>query len=62
MYAQKLLKKIGLFYQKLTDGTINIQRSDGSEIIASMIWAVLTSSGIVISKEVNNSIKLDNNK
>lgn len=35
------------FYEKLTNGTINSQRPDGEEIVASMKRAKLTTPGIV---------------
>ena len=35
------------FYKKLTDGTIQKQRPDGPEIIASMNRAIIDSSGLV---------------
>jgi len=35
------------FYKKLIDGTIEKQRPDGSEIVASMNRAIIDSSGLV---------------
>jgi len=35
------------FYQKLTDGTIEKQRPDGQEIVASMKRATIDSSGLI---------------
>ena len=38
--------KIGEFFTKLTDGTIESQEPDGREIVASMQRAVLTDPGV----------------
>ena len=45
--AKIIEENLGRFYKKLTDGTIDNQRPDGNEIVASMKRARLTKSGIV---------------
>jgi len=40
-------ERLGDFYEKLTDGTINNQHPDGQEIVASMKRAKLTIPGVV---------------
>ena len=40
--AQYIEEKLGEFYQKLTDGTIQNQKPDGNEIINSMKRAKIT--------------------
>jgi len=45
--AKIIEENLGRFYEKLTDGTIDNQRPDGNEIVASMKRARLTKSGIV---------------
>ena len=45
--AKYLADKAPEFYQKLTDGTIENQRPDGQEILASMERATITSSGTI---------------
>ncbi len=40
------------FYEKLTDGTIQSQKPDGKEIVASMRRAKITEQGIVRWSEV----------
>ncbi len=45
--ARYIEKKIGEFYQKLTDGTIQNQKPDGEEIVAAMRRAKITESNII---------------
>ncbi len=45
--ARYLADKAPEFYQKLTDGTIENQRPDGQEILASMERAKITDSGTI---------------
>jgi len=45
--AQYIEEKMGEFYQKLTDGTIQNQKPDGQEIVNSMKRAKITSPKII---------------
>jgi len=45
--AKFIEERLGDFYAKLTDGTINSQRPDGQEIVDSMKRAKLTTPGVV---------------
>ncbi len=45
--ARFIEKKMGEFYQKLTDGTIQNQKPDGHEIINSMKRAKITEPNII---------------
>ena len=45
--AKIIEEKLGDFYEKLTDGTINSQRPDGEEMVSSMKRAVLTEPGFI---------------
>ena len=45
--ARYIEKKIGEFYQKLTDGTIQNQKPDGQEIIDSMMRSKITEPGLI---------------
>jgi len=45
--AQYIEEKIGEFYQKLTDGTIQNQKPDGQEIVNSMKRAKITAPKII---------------
>jgi len=45
--ARYIEKKMGEFYQKLTDGTIQNQKPDGQEIINSMKRAKITEPNII---------------
>jgi len=45
--AQYIEEKMGEFYQKLTDGTIQNQKPDGPEIIDSMKRAKITAPKII---------------
>jgi len=45
--AQYIEEKMGEFYQKLTDGTIQNQKPDGQEIINSMKRAKITAPKII---------------
>ncbi len=45
--ARYIEKKMGEFYQKLTDGTIQNQKPDGEEIVAAMRRAKITESNII---------------
>lgn len=50
--AQLKLENAAEYFRKLTDGTIERQRPDGAEIVASMHRAVLTDAGRVLWSEV----------
>jgi len=45
--AQYIEEKMGEFYQKLTDGTIQNQKPDGQEIVNSMKRAKITAPKII---------------
>jgi len=45
--ARYIEEKMGEFYRKLTDGTIQNQKPDGQEIINSMKRAKITEPGII---------------
>ena len=45
--AKIIGQRLGRFYKKLTDGTIDNQLPDGKEIVASMKRATITTSGVV---------------
>ena len=45
--AQYIEEKMGEFYQKLTDGTIQNQKPDGQEIVNSMKHAKITAPKII---------------
>ena len=45
--ARYIEEKASEFYEKLTDGTIEAQRPDGSEILASMERAKITVAGTI---------------
>jgi len=45
--ARYIEKKMGEFYQKLTDGTIENQKPDGQEIISSMKRAKITEANVI---------------
>ena len=45
--AQYIEEKLGEFYQKLTDGTIENQKPDGQEIINSMKRAKITEANVI---------------
>ncbi len=45
--ARYIEKKMGEFYQKLTDGTIENQKPDGQEIINSMKRAKITKANVI---------------
>ncbi len=45
--AQYIEEKMGEFYQKLTDGTIQNQKPDGQEIVNSMKRAKITSPKMI---------------
>ena len=45
--ARYIEKKMGEFYQKLTDGTIENQKPDGQEIINSMKRAKITEANVI---------------
>ncbi len=45
--ARYIEKKMGEFYQKLTDGTIQNQKPDGEEIVAAMKRAKIIESNII---------------
>ena len=45
--AQYIEEKMGEFYQKLTDGTIQNQKPDGQEIVDSMKRAKITAPKII---------------
>jgi len=45
--AQYIEEKMGEFYQKLTDGTIQNQKPDGQEIVVSMKRAKITAPKII---------------
>ena len=45
--AKFIEDKMGEFYRKLTDGTIQNQKPDGQEIIDSMKRAKITESNII---------------
>ena len=45
--AKPIPEKLPAFYQALTDGSVENQRPDGSEIVASMKRARVTSPGII---------------
>ena len=45
--AKIIEEKLGGFYKKLTDGTIQNQRPDGNEMVDSMKRAKLTEHGVV---------------
>ena len=45
--AKFIEEKLGDFYKKLTDGTIQNQRPDGEEILDSMRRAKITEPGII---------------
>ena len=45
--ARYIEKKMGEFYQKLTDGTIQNQKPDGQEIVNSMKRAKITEPNII---------------
>ena len=45
--AKIIEQRLGRFYEKLTDGTIDNQLPDGKEIVASMKRATITTSGVV---------------
>ena len=45
--AKIIKEKLGEFYEKLTDGTIDHQLPDGEEIVSSMKRAMLTGPGLI---------------
>jgi len=45
--ARYIEKKMGEFYQKLTDGTIQNQKPDGQEIVNSMKRAKITEPNVI---------------
>ncbi len=45
--ARYIEKKMGEFYQKLTDGTIQNQKPDGEEIVTAMRRAKITESNTI---------------
>ena len=45
--AKIIEEKLGEFYEKLTDGTIDNQLPDGEEIVSSMKRAMLTGPGLI---------------
>ena len=45
--ARYIPSEIAEFYRELTDGTIQSQRPDGQEIVASMRRARITEPGVV---------------
>ena len=45
--AKPIKEKLSAFYKVLTDGSVENQRPDGSEIVASMRRAKVTSPGII---------------
>ena len=45
--AKIIEQRLGRFYEKLTDGTIDNQLPDGKEIVDSMKRATITTSGVV---------------
>jgi len=45
--ASYIEEKVGSFYLKLTDGTIESQRPDGEEMVASMKRAKITEPGVI---------------
>jgi len=45
--ARYMEKKMGEFYQKLTDGTIQNQKPDGHEIVNSMKRAKITKPNVI---------------
>ena len=50
--AQFIEEKLGEFYQKLIDGTIQNQKPDGQEIVDSMKRAKITASKIIQWSEI----------
>jgi hypothetical protein len=47
VHAEFIEDKAGEFYSKLTDGTIESQKPDGREIVASMQRARITRPGVI---------------
>jgi hypothetical protein len=45
--AKPIQDKLSAFYKALTDGSIENQKPDGSEIVASMRRAKITSPGVI---------------
>ena len=45
--AKPIKEKLPAFYKALTDGSVENQRPDGSEIVASMKRARVTSPGVI---------------
>ena len=45
--AKPIKEKLSAFYKVLTDGSVENQRPDGSEIVASMRRAKVTSPGVI---------------
>ena len=45
--AKIIEEKLGEFYERLTDGTIDNQLPDGEEIVSSMKRSVLTEPGLI---------------
>ena len=45
--AKPIQEKLSAFYKVLTDGTVENQSPDGSEIVASMRRAKVTSPGVI---------------
>ncbi len=56
--ARYIEKKMGEFYQKLTDGTIQNQKPDGQEIINSMKRAKITEPNAITKSLVSFNLHL----
>jgi len=50
--AKFIGSKAGEFYQKLTDGSIQNQKPDGPEMVASMHRAYIQESGLIVWSEL----------